>query len=180
MRGAEAVLSKTKIIGIPAVKKDRIRKTYRIEGLDISLRKKRTRREARLLHRAKIAGVKCPTVLEVSEFSLILSLIKGKRPKMDKKLSRKAGKLLALLHEKDIIHGDFTPANLIMTGNDLYVIDFGLGFFSSDVEDKAIDVLTMLKTIDTGKEFIAGYKKYKKSLSVLKRVEEVRKRARYA
>jgi len=180
MRGAEAVLSRTTVIGIPAVKKDRIKKKYRVPELDVSLRRKRTRREARLLHRAKKAGVPCPTVLEVSDFSLFLSFIKGKRPGMDRKNSIKAGKYLALLHSADIIHGDFTPANLIMTKDGMYVIDFGLGLFSSDVEDKAVDVLTMLKAIKTGDAFIQGYKKYKKSKSVLRRVEEIKKRARYA
>lgn len=184
MRGAEAIVSKCKIIGISAVKKDRIRKSYRVKELDEKLRNERTRREARLLNRAKIAGVNCPTVLEVSKFSIIMSRVNGKRPDLNKKtgLTKKAGEVLARLHGSDIVHGDFTPANLILNSEGLFVIDFGLGVFSKDVEDKAIDVLTMLKTLDehAQKKFLDGYSNYAGVKEVIKRIEQVKGRARYA
>ena len=183
MRGAEAVLSKTTIIGIPAVKKDRIPKTYREQDLDKVLRKSRTKVEARLLHKAKLTGVDCPTVLEISDFSLGISFIGGGRPEMNVINSKKTGELLAKLHSADIIHGDFTPANLLMEGKKLYVIDFGLGFFSSDIEDKAIDVYTMLKSIREKKAkeaFLQAYENYKKSKQVFKRLRIIEKRVRYA
>ena len=183
MRGAEAVVSESKIIGIPVVIKDRIPKTYRVKQLDVKLRTERTKREARLLNKAKSIGVPCPTVLEVSEFKIAMTKINGKRPDLlrNKKIAKVAGQYLAKLHSADIIHGDYTPANLIETRSGLFVIDFGLGFNSFDIEDKAVDILTMLKAIPEGaqKAFVAGYAKYTKAKSVLNRVEEVKKRARY-
>ena len=57
--------------------------------------------------------------------------------------------MLAALHKADIIHGDYTPANLILEsgGRRMFVIDFGLGFISNDIEDKAVDVFTMMRAI---------------------------------
>ena len=145
-------------------------KTYRNKTLDAKLRTERTKREARLLNKAKIAGVPCPIVLEVSEFGITMTKIRGKRADLikNKNSAKTAGKYLAQLHASNLIHGDYTPANLIVSSGasqNLFVIDFGLGFFSEDVEDKAIDVLTMLKAIPESaqaqKAFLKGYSKYK-------------------
>ena len=202
MKGAEAVVSDVKIIGISAVKKSRQPKSYRVKELDEKLRLERTRSEARLLHKAKLAGIDCPTVLEVTEFDLIMTKISGKRPNMDKEVVD-AGKILAKLHRADIIHGDYTSANLILSNarsgesrvpgepdranvlgkSVLTVIDFGLGFISNDIEDKAVDVFTMLRTLareNQKKEFVKGYSVYEKAAKVLDRVKEVEKRVRYA
>jgi len=180
VRGAEAVLSKTEIIGNDTIVKKRIAKSYRLKEIDEKLRRERTRVEARLLHKAKLAGVKCPTVLQVDEFEIVMSFLEGKRPKMDSSESKTAGEILAKLHSKDIIHGDYTPANLIENPGGIYVIDFGLGFISADIEDKAVDVFTMLRAISEKDAFVDGYKTYSKAESVLKRVAKVEKRVRYA
>lgn len=181
MKGAEAVLTKTKVIGRDALVKSRIAKGYRIKELDSRLRSERTKMEARLLNKAKLAGVPCPTVLEVDEFDIVIERIDGERPKMDAADCEEAGSLLAKLHAADIIHGDYTPANLLTDGKRLYVIDFGLGFISNDIEDKAVDVFTMLRMIPDQKEkFLKGYSLYAKAQGVLKRVKDVEKRVRYA
>jgi N6-L-threonylcarbamoyladenine synthase/protein kinase Bud32 len=183
MRGAEAVLTRKSLLGRACVVKARMIKGYRAKELDDKLRLERTRSEARLLHKAKLAGVLCPTVLEMDDFSITMSFIDGERPVMGDTEAREAGKILAKLHDADIIHGDYTPANLILSGRSLFVIDFGLGFISNDIEDKAVDVFTMLKAIgkDGQKDaFVSGYSKYSKSKSVLARVKDVEKRVRYA
>lgn len=180
MRGAEAVLHKSSFLGRDVVEKQRIPKDYREKELDSRLRKERTRAEAKLLHKAKLAGVLCPAVLSVSDFGLIVTFVDGKRPLMSRKECKDAGKILARLHKKDVIHGDFTPANLILSRQGLFVIDFGLGFVSKDIEDKAVDVFTMLRAISEKDAFIKGYKSYKKAETVLKRVKDVEKRVRYA
>ncbi|MBU0532471.1 Kae1-associated serine/threonine protein kinase [Candidatus Micrarchaeota archaeon] len=179
MRGAEAVLHKTSLLGKPVVIKERIAKAYRDKNLDEKLRRERTRGEARLLHKAKIAGVACPTVLEVEEFAITMSFIAGKRPEMNNEEAKEAGELLAKLHTSDIIHGDYTPANLFVDG-EMFVIDFGLGFVSNDIEDKAVDVFTMLRAISEKESFIKGYESYSKAKGILKRVKNVEKRVRYA
>ncbi len=181
MKGAEAVLKNASFMGRRILVKERIPKTYRIRELDNKLRRERTRQETKLLHRAKSIGVKCPTVLFVDEFSIGMIKLGGKRPEMNPKECKSAGEILAKLHNAGIIHGDFTPANLIKSGNKIYVIDFGLGFFSNDIEDKAVDVLTMLKSIENSHEFLRGYKKESRGFEkIMERMEEVKRRARYA
>ncbi len=187
MRGAEAVLRRSSVIGIACVIKSREPKGYRVPGLDRRLRSERTRGEARLLNRAKAAGVPCPTVLEASEFELALSFIDGERPAMGEKECREAGALLARLHAADIIHGDYTPANLIIAKGSgaLHVIDFGLGYVSNDIEDKAVDVFTMKRALaglgeGAAESFLAGYSAYPKHAAVLGRTAQVEKRVRYA
>ena len=194
MRGAEAIVMKGELLSRHIVIKERIKKDYRIAELDERLRRERTRAEARLLHKAKVAGVQCPVVLEVDDFSITMTWIDGKRPEMNDMECRDSGKILASLHSADIIHGDFTPANLILSERKIFVIDFGLGFLSKDIEDKAIDIYTMLKALDekAGKAFVGEYRAaYSKPKtqnpknkttadSILRRVEEVKKRVRYA
>jgi len=184
MRGAEAVLTKKSLLGMACVVKARMVKGYRAKELDAKLRLERTRSEARLLHKAKLAGVMCPTVLEADDFSITMGFIEGERPAMDERDSREAGRILARLHGADIIHGDYTPANLIREsgGRRMFVIDFGLGFISNDIEDKAVDVFTMMRAIgkDGKQAFASGYADYAKSKSVLARVRDVEKRVRYA
>ena len=182
MRGAEAIVTKTTFLQRPSVVKNRIAKKYRVKELDERLRRTRTKVEARLLHKAKISGVKCPVVFEVDDFSITMGFIAGERPGMDAKESKEAGKMLAKLHEGGLIHGDYTPANLLKKGKELYVIDFGLGYFSEYIEDKAVDVYTMLRALDEKgkKEFLKGYKTYRKSGSVFKRLKDIEKRVRYA
>jgi Kae1-associated kinase Bud32 len=109
-----------------------------------------------------------------------MSFIAGERPGMSKADAKEAGGMLAALHEADIIHGDYTPANLMLEGKEMFVIDFGLGFISNDVEDKAVDVFTMLRAIAEKEAFKEGYQSYQKANQVLKRVKDVEKRVRYA
>jgi Kae1-associated kinase Bud32 len=103
--------------------KKRVEKRYRVKELDEKLRQERTRSEARLLHKAKLAGIRCPTVLAVDVFEIIMSFVSGVRPKMSKGEARECGGMLAQLHEADIIHGDYTPANIIRSGKNLFVIE---------------------------------------------------------
>lgn len=181
-RGAEARVEKAKFLGKSVVVKDRFTRKYRIREIDEKVRVERTKMEARLLHKAKLAGINAPVVYAVSEHRLIESFIEGKRPeRITPKLAEEFGRILAKLHSNNIIHGDFTPANIIKKGEKLYVIDFGLGFISNRIEDKADDVFAMLRAIKGfEKYFVKGYCEYEKSNAVLKRVEEIRKRARYA
>ncbi|MEM2908834.1 MAG: KEOPS complex kinase/ATPase Bud32 [Candidatus Bilamarchaeaceae archaeon] len=183
IRGAEATVKRVRFFGKKTILKKRMEKKYRLKEIDTLLRRQRTKAEARLLHRAKMANVPCPTVLYVDDFSIIMTLLSGKRPTMNMSNARIAGIYLARLHNHGIIHGDYTPANLIKAGKRLFVIDFGLGFFSTDIEDMATDVFTMLKAINNGrsrKSFLSGYRVCKRFSAVMARVEDIKKRIRYA
>ncbi|MFH1306029.1 MAG: KEOPS complex kinase/ATPase Bud32 [Candidatus Micrarchaeota archaeon] len=183
--GAEAILFQEKVCSFDALKKLRVEKKYRPEELDVKIRVGRTRIEARLMHKVKNAGVLCPYVFGIGEDYILMDKINGKTlnklKKVDKKLYKIAGEYLAKMHKLQIVHGDFTPANL-MLGKDgkLYAIDFGLGFVSGDFEDFAVDVLTMANSVGEKEreEFFEGYLEYGEK-RVIERMEKVQKRARY-
>jgi tRNA A-37 threonylcarbamoyl transferase component Bud32 len=116
-QGAEAVLVKQGDFLI----KNRIRKSYRNEILDKSIRLKRTRHESRIIEKAS-KFIPVPKILETSQDKIKMSFIEGKKiseflDKMDKKEQKAVCKQIAnnisKLHENHIIHGDLTTSNMI-------------------------------------------------------------------
>ena len=155
--GAEAVVTPLEFLGFSAMEKTRVRKRYRNGSLDLRLRKARTRAEARILLAAKNV-VAVPSVLFVGEDRLILEKVDGtllsKLPvdELAKNLPKSA-KNLALLHSAGIVHGDYTVSNQILQPSGvLAVIDFGLSKISNAPEERALDVLTMVKSLPSGGE----------------------------
>lgn len=192
LKGAEAVITHIDFAGIEAIVKERKQKKYRPAVLDAKIRATRTKIEARLLHKAKLARVPCPHVLEVLPYSITMTKENGKMLHKMGKIGgtalKQAGIYLARLHNAGIIHGDYTPANLMLHDADgqLVVIDFGLGGISHDGEDFAVDVITMKKALKSEggrKAFFGGYSAEEKKLgakkSVLRLIDEIEKRARY-
>jgi N6-L-threonylcarbamoyladenine synthase/protein kinase Bud32 len=190
MKGAEATVTLGEFCGKKAVKKDRVQKAYRQPALDISLRTSRTKSEARLLASAKTAGVSCPVVYSVERFCITMSFLDGEllsylqnKEKMNAGHVKTAASILARLHDANIIHGDFSPANLIAGKRGVFVIDFGLGYVSQDDEDKAVDVLTMKCALPQklAAAFVAAYSAHsKENARIAKLAKEVESRARYA
>ena len=187
-RGAEAIIKRISFFGLPAIAKQRVKKSYRQESIDSSLRKTRTKAEAYILHSAKQAGVRCPVVYSASETELVVSDVKGEllhdllKQKGAGKAVEEVGKNLARLHSADMVHGDFTTSNVIVDGKKVWLIDFGLGGFATDLEEKAIDVLLMERSLGDEKLFKAftkGYSEYKNAGRVLKQMSEITKRGRY-
>jgi len=187
MKGAEAVLSRCSVLGTPCVEKLRVEKKYRVKELDARIRSERTKREARLLARAKEAGVLCPAVLQVGKFFIRMKFLQGKMLHWEIQMRRITAKeiadsasILVALHSVDVIHGDYTPANLMLTPEGMAVIDFGLGAISNDSEDKATDVVTMKKALGRdGQRFVDAYGKKGGKPAILKMVSQIESRGRY-
>ncbi len=190
-KGAEAEIRKERVFGKEVAVKDRIRKKYRIREIDHALRKNRTRVEARLLMEAKKAGVLCPIVYAVGEFEIAMEFVDGillrnARAGIAAKKLFDAGAALAKLHSAGMVHGDYTPANIILRKRDgrACVIDFGLGAFSRDEEDRAMDLLVMKKSLGSERlfrAFASGYSSEDKKAAerALRQLDEVEKRGRY-
>lgn len=135
--------------------------------------------------------------------------------KKQKHICLQIGESVAKLHDKDIIHGDLTTSNIILKDKkvsdfhqrqlkksssatkgeidkeklgSLYFIDFGLGFSSHRIEDKAVD-LHLIKQALEAKHFEnweslfeavkEGYGISKDSKKILLQLEKVEKRGRY-
>ncbi len=153
--GAEARLDLVDWYGKPAIRKSRIPKTYRIEQLDKLLRARRTKEEVEILHAAKLADVDCPEVYfadpETSE--IIMEYVPGLLLKEihnpNDIVFRRVGQYSGRLHSKRIIHGDLTTKNVILSGERLVFIDFGLAFFSDRIEDRAEDLHLLKQVLKT-------------------------------
>lgn len=68
------------------------------------------------------------------------------------------GKIIAKLHDSDIIHGDLTTSNMIIRMDEsvskiqskqdiaaIYFIDFGLSYTKNNKEDRAVDLYVLEK-----------------------------------
>jgi TP53 regulating kinase-like protein len=191
-QGAEAIIEKKgkKII------KNRIKKSYRLDIIDIKLRKQRTKREARLLEKSSKL-IPIPKVIKVDEktHKLTLEFIPGKKLsqyldklKNNQEICKTIGQQIALLHDNGIIHGDLTTSNMIYFNKKVYFIDFGLGYESTNAEDKAVD-LHLIKQALEAKHFknynlywqkiLQGYHTSDNYKVVLHRLEKVEQRGRY-
>jgi Kae1-associated kinase Bud32 len=194
-QGAEAKLYKARYLGTDVLIKDRIPKTYRNAKLDEKIRALRTRDECTLLHRAKQLGVRTPVIYKVDKGGkrIFMEFVEGKRLKdvLDRenlRLCRAVGEAIGKLHRADLIHGDLTTSNIVLKGDTLIFVDFGLGFNSAKAEDKAVDLLVFKKTfaathfaLPRGWEMIIeGYlQEYPQGKSIVERIAVVEARVRY-
>ena len=117
---------------------------------------------------------------------LIKDVLDDKKDKVE--ICEKIGKRIAEMHDKDIIHGDLTTSNMILKDDKIYFIDFGLGFVSAKVEDKAVDLHLLRQALES-KHYrnyrecydavIEGYKQSKNYRDVMSRLDRVELRGRY-
>jgi len=178
--------------------KERVKKEYRHESIDSFIRKKSTRQEVRLLKKAS-KFIPVPDVIDSCDKEMIIKMefLEGKKlrdvvddmdSKERKKIFARVGKKIAKLHNAHIIHGDLTTSNLILKDK-VYFIDFGLGFISTKIEDKAVDLHLIKKALES-KHYkhaeesfdavLRGYKRESKEFSkVWNRFEKVCTRGRY-
>jgi len=175
--------------------KERVRKTYRHESIDMAIRKSNTRKEAKLLLKAK-EHVPVPKVISHSDTEMYITMefIEGKklRDVVDtvnrKDIFTRIGKKIAKLHNANIIHGDLTTSNMIVHDK-IYFIDFGLGFISTKVEDKAVDLHIIKKALESKhykhaeecfRYLVEGYESESKEFEkIVKRLQKVESRGHY-
>jgi TP53 regulating kinase-like protein len=195
-KGAESELYLIDWHGARAISKVRIAKAYRDSSIDIPLRKRRTIHEANILSHVKFFGINTPFIyfLDINNFEIIMEYIEGKTVKdlFSPELCINLGEIIGTLHCNNVIHGDITTSNFIISSNGtIFAIDFGLSFFSERYEDKAADIrlfkeiLTSFNVDDfdmSFKNFFYGYKKICGSMTskVFKTVSEIEKRGRYS
>ena len=189
-QGAEAVLYKKE----DTIVKDRVVKSYRHPEIDSRLRKRRTRREAKVISKLSEIGFPVPKLIDSCDkkMSITMSHLDGDKVrdvlhKDHKKLSREIGRKIGILHKNDIIHADLTTSNMILE-DEIHFIDFGLSFFSTKIEDKAVDLHLLDRALesyhykiykDCIEEALKGYTKtYADAKQVLLRLEEVKRRGR--
>lgn len=180
-KGAEAII----LLDGKKIIKKRISKSYRDPVLDNRIIKTRNKQESTLLKRAKVSGVNTPTVFSVTKDTIVMEKLDNTN-KHSKVLSE-IGKEIAKLHDSGIIHGDLNLINILTTKDKkIYFIDFGLGFLSNKIEDKATDLLVFKKTLKANKKterfwekILDGYQKQTQNKQTIDKIAEIEKRARY-
>jgi len=199
-RGAEAELHDGQWLGREIILKRRIPKGYRHPALDSKIRAQRTKNEARLMLEARSKGIPVPIIydIDLSKAEITMERIFGPRIKdlfntlpepEAKALAREIGRLAAILHSNDIVHGDLTTSNMLMRDDGkICVIDFSLGEKTDAIEKKGVDLHLLFEAFHSAhymrehllEDVIDSYKKnYKDAQAILQRVKEIEKRGRY-
>lgn len=196
-QGAEAEIWKGTWRERDAIIKRRIGKGYRHPELDSSLRRRRIRKEARLMSEARKVGVPVPIIYDLIEkdTTLIMQYFPGKRVMdcLEEGIEvdlRKIGVFVGRLHEGWMTHGDLTTSNILYDGQkDNYCfIDFSLGEKNSNLEDMGVDMHLMREALisvhdDPLRKYesiLSGYREsFVNSGAVLERVETIEGRGRY-
>ena len=200
-RGAEAILYKNSFEDLPVLVKERIKKNYRITPIDEQIRRLRTRKEVKLMTDARKIGVLTPTILHVDyqkckiymEFidgTVVKDLLFTASEQQIKKVCEKIGTAIGKLHSTELIHGDLTTSNMILRGEDLFFIDFGLGQHSKRIEDMGVDINLLYEALSSThfkilnlcwETIIKAYRKeFKNADAVIEKVKEIESRSRYA
>jgi len=188
IKGAEATIR----IEDDIVSKRREPKNYRHSDLDYKIRTERTDTEVRLIKDAKRHNVNVPEAEKVDDFTIEMEKIDGKILKEtlsdNPNIMEDYGRNIGYLHSTEIIHGDLTTSNAMVSENKLYVIDFGLSFRSQRLEDKAVDIHLLKQVLKSShpeiaekawESFVKGYSQYERSDEVLEQLKDVEKRGRY-
>ena len=175
--------------------KDRISKSYRIPEIDKKIIKQRTKAETKLLEKASKIILSSSPENSKENNKIIMEYIKGEKLSeslnnfsfdKQKNILRKIGESISKLHSQDIIHGDLTTSNMILKDNEIFFIDFGLGYISKKVEDKAVDIHLLKQALEAKhfqywrelfEEFKKAYSKnYPESKQIFERMTAVERR----
>ncbi len=202
-RGAESIVRLIKENNRYIIEKYRMPRTYRIKQIDEKLRKRRTKQEANILKKSEQYSLPAPRLIEVDKYTIKMEYIDGIKKtseEIDKADVKNLGQILAQFHNKNIIHGDFTLANILFKyplkdsntnkpksdiknkNHSIFVIDFGLGFFSNAIEHKAIDAFTMFRSLgeEKGILFLKSYlEQVESNKMIARRILKIRSRFRY-
>ncbi|KAF4093802.1 hypothetical protein AMELA_G00005840 [Ameiurus melas] len=208
-QGAEARVYRIRFLEKNAIVKERFPKRYRHPVLDEKLTRRRTAQEVRSILRCRKAGIAAPVVYFVDLGSNCIFLeeitdsitvrehvaatqASGQSVESLHPLAEKMGRILAKMHDEDVIHGDLTTSNMLLkperSGDlKLVLIDFGLSFVSALAEDKGVDLYVLEKAFfsthpNTEALFQKLLQSYtaasKKAPAVIKKLDEVRLRGR--
>jgi len=199
-QGAEAKIILSETAEGKFVIKDRIKKSYRTPELDKKIRVRRTRSETKLLKKAsEIINSPKPLIENKDKTStkIKMSFIQGKKLSefldsfpltKQKETCKLIGLNIGKLHDADLIHGDLTTSNMILSKEKIFFIDFGLGFHSIKIEDKAVDLHLLRQALEAKhfknwktlfKSVLLGYSKSKDYKKVLEQFKKVESRGRY-
>ena len=201
-KGAEAEIYLENWCGSTAVRKTRLPKPYRVPQLDATIRRARTAHEANLMHEARKLGVPVPAIqhIDPEESSFVMDYVNGPTLKDElytvasetrRKRCNLLGRMVAWIHEGGIVHGDLTISNVLCADGKLFLIDFGLGDFSTELEDRGVDLLLLSRAMKSTHtkfheeifaSFLDGYSAEvgkNQRVEAVNKMREIERRGRY-
>jgi Kae1-associated kinase Bud32 len=199
-QGAEALLQPDEHFGRAVLAKRRVAKPYRDARLDARLRDGRTRDEGHLLLSARRAGVAVPVVYDIDRAgaTVVLEPIAGRTLRdalmsdTDAAAAQRFGELgrtVRRLHGAGLAHGDLTTSNVLVpdAGGALVLIDFGLGSFTEEPEERGVDLHNLEEALEATDAragalfaaFLDGYGTDVLAAAARRRLEAIRERGRY-
>lgn len=191
--GAEAKIIINTNLNKKYLIKKRINKIYRIREIDDEIRFNRIKIELRMIIEARKLGVPTPIIYFADKENIVMQYIDGIELKnvINISLAEKIGKYIGILHKNNIIHGDLTTSNIIISKKqEIYFIDFSLSSFTKSIESKGVDIHVFFQTIENSysleicnqfiKKFKEGYcNTYNDANKILNRANEIKSRGRY-
>lgn len=197
--GAEALTRPVTFLGMDAVEKIRPPKAYRLPELDERIRTARTRNEARLMHEARMAGVRTPCVydLDLKRCAIVMERIDGptvkrrldERPEDANTVCKEIARAISRLHSAGICHGDLTTSNMIVCEDGgICLLDMSMGRSRAELEDVGIDLRLLERTfgsahVDLPEAFEVFMDEYRALVpepeAVSRKLDDIRNRGRY-
>ncbi|KAL8619475.1 hypothetical protein ACOMHN_011826 [Nucella lapillus] len=232
-QGAEAKLHKCMFYNKPCLVKERFKKKYRHPVLDKSLTTQRLKSEVRAMLRCRTNGIRTPAVYMVDTESSAIYMewvqpsvtvrefiadVQHARLGDDQhtrlsddpllKLAAKVGQVIGTAHRHNIVHGDLTTSNMLLSPRqqdgggegggevlgrdmddlDMVLIDFGLTSLEGGAEDKGVDLYVLERALlsthpNTHHLFHAILHSYRQhnpagAPEVVRKLDEVRLRGR--
>jgi len=193
-KGAEGDLFFTTWNGKEAILKSRKKKDYRNSSLDYRLRKQRTIRESQIMAEVKEFGIRTPLIhfIDIKNCDIIMQKIDGvlvgdlSKTKLVNSC-KKIGKLVGIMHKNDL-----TTSNFIESGNNIFIIDFGLANRTLKSDDHAVDLRLFKEILNSAhadvfekawSNFLSGYKSSvgkERFSKITNKVMIIESRGRYA
>ncbi|MDP8012004.1 MAG: bifunctional N(6)-L-threonylcarbamoyladenine synthase/serine/threonine protein kinase [Thermoplasmata archaeon] len=198
--GAEAKIEDSNYLGFETIKKIRIRKSYRINDLDLMLRKERTKKESKLLNEVKRFGILVPYILDIDMNDFIIEIEKVNGQVLKKiydslnetdreNICKEIGRSIGLMHKNKMSHGDLTTSNIILKEKKLYFIDFSMGEIDASIEDMGTDLHLLKESFKSAHsqhliDFNIILNEYTKinpnADEIIERLSDIEKRRRYS
>ncbi len=201
-RGAESIIYKIEQWGQYYVLKWRQSKPYLLNQIDQQLRRSRINRESKMLTISRTLGVRTPAVhsVDLCNHTITMDFIEGTQFKQLAGQLPKSqlvsfchdfGRIIALLHRGNVVHGDPTTSNTIVDEKSrLWLVDFGLSEMNATIEMKGVDLHLIQRTLETThwdlqeamlEATLEGYIEVQQDSAetILSRMKEIRERGRY-
>ena len=130
----------------------------------------------------------CDIIMQKIDGVLVGDLSKTKLVNSCKKI----GRLVGIMHKNGIAHGDLTTSNFIESGNNIFIIDFGLANRTLKSDDHAVDLRLFKEILNSAhadvfekawSNFLSGYKSSvgkERFSKIANKVMIIESRGRYA